>query len=48
MPILATPAPAPDPTAAALAADLRKQLLLRSVSKARKKLYTDWLLTHGG
>ena len=45
MPILVT-APTPDATTVTLATDLRKQLLMTSVSKTRKAIYTKWLAAH--
>jgi len=45
VPVLVT-APTPDATTITLAADLRKQLLMTSVSKTRKAIYRAWLTAH--
>jgi hypothetical protein len=45
VPILVT-APTPDATTVTLAADVRKQLLMTSVSKTRKAIYRAWLTAH--
>jgi len=47
MPVLVAAAK-PDATTVALAADVRKQLLMTSVSKTRKALYAKWLTAHPG
>jgi hypothetical protein len=39
-------APLPDATTVTLAADIRKQLLMTSVSRTRKAIYRAWLTAH--